>query len=94
MAGQKGSGKAWCELGDLYGYTSLVPDGIGEAIACYQKAAARASLKPSLSQPLSFWNSRVTRRRQPWASLKDLKIWVDVIFLHGESRLTPPRDWS
>jgi TPR repeat protein len=69
MAGQKGSGKAWCELGDLYGYTSLVPDGIGEAITCYQKATARASLK-------------------------DLKIWVDVIFLHGESRLTPPRDWS
>ena len=38
MAGQKGSGKAWCELGDLYDYASFDLDGIGEAIACYQKA--------------------------------------------------------
>ena len=43
MAGQKGSGKAWCELGDLYDYSSLVPDGIGEAFACYQKAAELGS---------------------------------------------------
>ncbi|MBR4517908.1 MAG: SEL1-like repeat protein [Victivallales bacterium] len=37
-AGEKGSGKAWCELANLYGYASLVPNGVGEAISCYEKA--------------------------------------------------------
>ena len=38
QAGEKGSGKAWCELGDLYEYAAQADDNIGQAIACYRKA--------------------------------------------------------
>lgn len=38
QAAELNNGKAWCELGELYEYTSLVQDNIEQAAACYQKA--------------------------------------------------------